>query len=102
ILRRPKPLLAGIVIATSYVGAILTAYWFKRWEWARPKGDNLPIRGYILSAVVAFGFGLLTSFGLGVLTASGVLESWNLLWSRFWPWSLMSAFVAAFVAYLID
>jgi hypothetical protein len=100
ILGRPKPQLAGIVIATSYVGAILTAFWFKRWEWARPEGNKLPIRGYILSAVVAFGFALLTSFGLGVLTASGVLKTWNLLWSRFWPWSLMSAFVAAFVAYL--
>jgi hypothetical protein len=90
------------VIATSYVGAILTAFWFKRWAFARPEGDNLPIRGYVLSAVVAFGFASLTSFSLGVLTASGVLETWNLLWSRFWLWSLMSAFVAAFVAYLID
>jgi hypothetical protein len=102
ILSRPNAKLAGIVIATSYVGATLTAFWSKRWEWARPQGNNLPIRGYVLSAVAAFGFASLTSFGFGVLTASGVLETWNLLWSRFWPWSLMSAFVAAFVAYLID
>jgi hypothetical protein len=99
---RPHPKLTGIVIATNYVGAILTSFWFKRWEWARPEGDNLPIRGYVLSAIVAFGFASLTSFGLGVLTTTDVLETWNLLGSRFWPWSLMSAFVAAFVAYLID
>lgn len=101
-LGRPNAKLTGIVIATNYVGAILTAFWFKRWEWARPEGDNLPIRGYVLSAVAAFGLASLTSFGLGVLTATGVLKTWNLLESRFWPWSLMSAFVAAFVAYLID
>jgi len=102
ILHRPKPELAGIVFATSYVGAILTAFGFKRWEWARPKGDDLPIRGYVLSAVAAFGLATLTSFSISVLKTTDVLQSFSLLESRFWPWSLMSAFVAAFVAYLID
>jgi hypothetical protein len=101
-LQRPHPKLTGLVIATSYVAAIWPAFRFKRWEWARPEGDNLPIRGYVLSAVAAFGLASLSSFGFGVLTGSGVLKTWDLLGSRFWPWSLMSAFVAACVACLID
>jgi hypothetical protein len=101
-LHRPYPELTGMVNAASYVGAILMAFWFKRWDWANPIDDNLPIRGYILSAVAAFGFATLASFGLGVLTASGVVTTWLLLWSKFWPWSLMSASVSAFVAYLLD
>jgi len=102
IIGRPNYMLIGVVIPTSYVGAILTAFWLKRWKWARREGDNLPIAGYVLSAVTAFGFASLTSFSLGVLTAYGVVESWNIFKSRTWPWSLMSAFVTALVAYLID
>ena len=101
-LHRPHPKLTGSVIAASYLGAVLTAFWSKRWRWARPDGDNLPIRGYLLSAVAAFVLASLTSFGLGVLTGRGVLDTWNLMSSRLWPWSLMSALVAACVAYRID
>jgi hypothetical protein len=60
-LHRPYPELTGMVDAASYVGAILMAFWFKRWDWANPVGDNLPIRGYVLSAVAAFGFATLAS-----------------------------------------
>jgi hypothetical protein len=90
------------VIATNYVGAILTSFWFKRWEWARPKDSYLPIRGYLASALTAFGFASLTSFSLGLLSRPDVLQTWRLLYSKFWAWSLMSAVVAASVAYLID
>jgi hypothetical protein len=102
IIGRRNPILMGIVLPTNFVGAILTAFWFKRWEWARREGDNLPITGYVVAALAACLIALLTSFSLGVLTGSGVVETWNIFTSRSWPWSLMAAFVAALVSYLID
>jgi hypothetical protein len=101
-LHRPHAKLTGLVIAASYVGAVLAAFWSKRFEWARPEGDSVPIRGYLLSAVSAFVLASFTSFGFGVLTGSKLFRTWDLMTSRFWPWSLMSALVAAAIAYRID
>jgi hypothetical protein len=102
LIKHSTPILTGILIPTNFVGAILTAFWFKRWKWARREGDHLPITGYVVSALTACLIGLLISVSLGVLRGSDVVKSWNDFTSRSWPWSLMAAFVAALVAYLID
>lgn len=101
-LHRPHAELTGSVIAASYVGAVLSAFWSKRFQWARPENDNFPIRGYLLSAVAAFCLASVTSFCLGVLISRDVEQTCNLIASRYWPWSLMSALAAAAVAYRID
>src|SRR5438105_4558463 len=47
LLHRPHAKLTGLVIAASYVGAVLAAFWSKRFKWARPEGEGVPVRGYL-------------------------------------------------------
>jgi hypothetical protein len=82
ILHRPHAELTGSVIAASYIGAVLAAFWSKRFEWGRPENDNLPLRGYLLSAVAAFSLASLTSISIGVLTRLDFSGSWKLMTSR--------------------
>ncbi|MBV8774643.1 MAG: hypothetical protein JO166_20255 [Deltaproteobacteria bacterium] len=101
-LHRPHAKITGFVVPASYVGAVLTAFWSKRFRWGRPENDNFPIRGYLISAVAAFCLASVTSFSLGVLISRNVGATCGLMASRYWPWSLMSSLVAAAVAYRID
>lgn len=101
-LHRPHAILTGFVIAASYAGAVVAAFWSKRLQWAKREGDNLPIRGYLVSAVAAFALFSLTSFGLCVLSTADLLRTWNLIVFRYWPWGLMSSIAAAVIAYRID
>lgn len=95
---RPNPWLTGIVIATNYVAAVLVAFLFKKSKWAM----DLPIARYASSAAAAFGFASFISLVLGVLMTFNVQQAWTLTTSRWWPWGLMSAVVAALVGYLLD
>lgn len=95
---RPKPVLAGMVIVTIYMGAVSMALAFKQPSWARYR-RNLR---YVSAAAAAFGFASLASLGWGLLLTFDVRTAWQQLSSRWWPWGLMSVAVAALVAYFID
>jgi hypothetical protein len=99
---RSQPLQTGAIIGTIYIGAVLAAFYPKRWAWARPNERGRPIRGYVLSGVIAFGFAMIASFSLGVLLTWDVKNAVQLLFTRWWPWSLPAAFMAATTAYNLD
>jgi hypothetical protein len=90
--KRPWCVLSGAIIATTYVGAVLSALYLKRFPFARPNEAGRPIRGYVLSALMAFGCALVVSFGLGILAQWNIKQTVQLLSERWWPWSLMAAF----------
>lgn len=100
--RRPRPWLTAVIIATIYMGAVVTAILLKRWTWARSRNGSIPVSGCVVAAVVAFGFAFLTSLGLAVILTFNVREAWELVTTRWWPWGFMSAVVAGLLAYLID
>jgi hypothetical protein len=102
VVKRPQPLLAGAIIATIYVGAVLAARYPKRWAWARPHEMGRPIRGYVLSGVLAFACSMGASFGLGILLTWDVQTAAQLLVERWWPWGWMAAFMAVATAYNMD
>jgi hypothetical protein len=56
----------------------------------------------VLSGFIALVVGIVTSFGFGVLLTWNVPASVHLLLERWWPWSLVGAFMAAATAYNID
>ena len=64
---RPKPVLAGAIIATIYMGAVAAALYLKQWPWALPNAGGRSIKAYTLSAIVAGVVSLAASFALGVL-----------------------------------
>lgn len=102
VVKRPQPFLAAAIIATIYVGAVLSARCPKRWAWARPNEMGRPIRGYVLSGGLAFACSMVASFGLGILLTWHVKTAAQLLVERWWPWGWMAAFMAVATAYNLD
>ena len=100
--QRSQPLLAGAIIATIYVGAVLSARYPKQWAWARPHEMGRPIRGYVLSGALAFACSMVASCGLGILLTWDVQNAVQLLVERWWPWGWMAAFMAVATAYNLD
>jgi len=99
---RPKPFLAGAIVATIQIGAVLAALYPKRWTWALPNAGGRSIRAYTLSAMLAGAFSLVASFGLGVLLTLHIKDSLVLLVDRWWPWALNAAAIAFVTAWLAD
>jgi hypothetical protein len=99
---RPWYGLTGVIIGTIYIGAVVSAIYLKQWPWARPTPAGRPIRGYVLSGLLAFVFAIVVSFGMGVLRTWDVKIVVQLIIERWWPWSLMAAFTAVATAYNID
>src|SRR4029077_18961230 len=64
---RPYAVLTGTIIPTIYVGAIFSARHLKGWAWARRTEGYRPIRGYVLSGLLAIAFAIVASFCLGLL-----------------------------------
>jgi hypothetical protein len=81
---RRSPLLTGAIIGTIYVGAALSALYLKQWEWACPHEGRRPIRAYVLSGIIAFGFAMVASFGRGVLLNWDVKTAARLLFEQWW------------------
>lgn len=99
---RPWYGLTGVIIGINYVGAVVSAIYLKQWPWARPTPAGRPIRGYVLSGLLAFVLSTVASFGMGVLLMWDVEAAMQRLIEWWWPWSFMAAFTAAATAYNID
>ena len=99
---RPKPVLAGAIIATIYMGAVLAALYPKQWAWAAPNDGGRSIKAYTLSAILAAGFSLAASFGLGALLTFDSKTAFQLLVGRWWPWAFSAAATAFLIACLAD
>ncbi len=99
---RPKPMLAGAIVATIYMAAVLAALYPKQWNWATPNAGGRSIKAYTLSAILAGLFSLTASFGLGVLVTFDSRQSFEQLAERWWPWALGSAATAFLIAWLAD
>jgi len=100
--RRPMPVVAGVIIATIYMVAVLAALYPKQWSWAAPNAAGRSIKAYVLSAILAGGFSLALSFGLGALLTFDSRTAFRLLVDRWWPWAFSAAATAFCVACLAD
>jgi hypothetical protein len=102
ILRYPRFLQGGIIIATIYLGAIVAALYPKRWSWAKPSQQRPPLRAYLLSGAIGFVFAEVASLGLAILSTFSVGKAIRLLLDTSWPWGLIGGMTALLVAVLSD